>query len=174
MTDFPNDPISRIEWRLASSLEANAWNPNRVFTPELKLLERSLQLTGWVQPILISADGLIIDGFHRHRLAQDSKALMAKYGGMVPCAVLQVDRPQAMLLTVRMNRAKGTHVAVLMSQLIHELIDVHNYEPQELAVELGATLDEIALLHQDGVFKAKGIDKWAYSPAWYPEEVAKR
>lgn len=174
MTAFPNDPISNIEWRLASSLLANDYNPNRVFGPELQLLERSIMLTGWVQPILIrKAEPDIIDGFHRHRLAQDSKPMLARYGGMVPCAVLDVTRPEAMLLTVRMNRAKGTHVAVLMSKLVRELIDEHHYDPQELCAEMGATLDEIALLHQEGVFKMKQIDQWAYSPAWYPAEVTK-
>lgn len=171
---FPDDPISKIEWQPAADLVANGWNPNRVFGPELQLLERSILLQGWVQPILVSrADRLIIDGFHRHRLAQDSKPLMEKYAGMVPCAVLDVTRPEAMLLTVRMNRAKGTHVAVLMSKLVRELIDEHHYDPQELCAEMGATLDEIALLHQEGVFKMKQIDQWAYSPAWYPEEVAR-
>lgn len=173
--DTGKDPISNIEWRDAATLVANDYNPNRVFSPEMKLLERSILLTGYVQPILVrKAEPDIIDGFHRHRLAQDSKALKARYGGMVPCAVLDVTRPQAMLLTVRMNRAKGTHVAVLMSNLVRELIDVHHYDPQELCAELGATMDEIALLHQESVFQLKGIDKWAWSPAWYPAEVAKR
>jgi len=78
------DPINRIEWRDAASLEANNWNPNVVFTPELRLLERSILLTGWTQPILITADGLIIDGFHRVRLALDSRAILERYGGKLP------------------------------------------------------------------------------------------
>jgi ParB-like nuclease family protein len=104
-----NDPVDNIEWRLASSLNANDYNPNVVFSPELRLLELSLVRTGWVQPILITrADATIIDGFHRVRLAQDSKPLMAKYQGMVPCAVLAIERADAMMLTIRMNRAKGS------------------------------------------------------------------
>lgn len=170
---FDKDPISRIEWRLASSLNANQWNPNVVFGPELKLLERSIVLTGWVQPILIIEDGTIIDGFHRHRLAQESKTLLERYQGKVPCAVLKVDRPTAMVLTIRMNRAKGTHVAARMSEIVRELVDVHMYDPQEIAAEIGATKDEVELLMQDGVFKAKNIDGWKYSPAWYPAEVRK-
>ena len=59
------DPINNIQWILASDLNGNDYNPNVVFTPELKLLERSLLKTGWVQPILISKDKIIIDGFHR-------------------------------------------------------------------------------------------------------------
>jgi ParB-like chromosome segregation protein Spo0J len=166
-----NDPIANIEWREASSLNANDYNPNVVFTPELRLLERSILLAGWVQPILITKDGTIIDGFHRARLAQDSPALRKRYDGKVPCAVIDVPRDKAMILTIRMNRAKGSHVAVRMSEIVRELIDVHHCDPQEVAIEIGATKDEIDLLHQDGVFKMKNIEAWRYSKSWYPKEV---
>ena len=167
------DPIERIEWRLATSLDANDYNPNVVMNQELKLLERSLLLTGWVQPVLINRDGLIIDGFHRTMLSRDSDAVKARWGGKVPCAVLDIDRGQAMVMTIRMNRAKGTHVAVRMSLIVRELIDVHHYDPQEVAIEIGATADEVELLRQDGVFKSKDIENYRYGKAWYPKEVAK-
>ncbi len=164
------DPISNIEWRLAASLKANEYNPNVVHSPEMKLLERSILMTGWVQPILIAADGTIIDGFHRATLARSSPALLEAYSGRVPCAVLQVDRPQAMILTIRMNRAKGTHVAVRMSEIVHELVQQHGLTRAAIALELGATLAEVDLLLQDGVFKAKKIAQHQYSKAWYPRE----
>ncbi len=168
-----NDPIANIEWRDAESLNANDYNPNVVFTPELRLLERSILLTGWVQPILITADGTIIDGFHRAMLSRDSIALKKRYEGKVPCAVLDVPRHKSMILTIRMNRAKGTHVAVRMSEIVRELIDVHHCDPQELSIELGATKVEIDLLYQEGVFKMKNIADCRYSKAWYPAERAK-
>ena len=34
-------PIDKIEWLPASDLIANSYNPNVVFTPEMKLLELS-------------------------------------------------------------------------------------------------------------------------------------
>lgn len=167
---FPNDPISRIEWRDAATLDANDYNPNFVFSPELRLLEHSLLTTGWVQPILIDPERRIIDGFHRARLARDSAAMIARYDRLVPCATLMVDRPQAMLLTIRMNRAKGTHTAVKMSAIIRELLDVHGLSPAAVAEAIGATAAEVDLLHQDGVFAAKKIPEHRYSKAWYPAE----
>ena len=165
------DPIGRIEWRLAASLQANDYNPNAVHVPEMRLLERSILMTGWVQPILIAIDGTIIDGFHRATLARTSQALLERYSGRVPCAVLDVDRPRAMMLTIRMNRAKGTHVAVRMSEIVHELVQQHGCLPQEIAQEIGATMAEVDLLLQDGVFKAKKIADHQYSRAWYPRET---
>jgi ParB-like chromosome segregation protein Spo0J len=165
------DPICNIEWRDAAALNANDYNPNIVFTPELRLLERSILLTGWIQPILCTKDGTIIDGFHRVRLAIESAALRKRYAGKVPCAVIDVPRDKAMVLTIRMNRAKGSHVAVRMSEIVHELINVHHCDPQEVAIEIGATKDEIDLLYQDGVFKKKDIENYRYGRAWYPKEV---
>jgi ParB-like chromosome segregation protein Spo0J len=166
-----NDPISRIEWRDASSLNANEYNPNIVFTPELRLLERSILKTGWVQPVLITQDGTIIDGFHRHRLAQDSAKLREKYGGKVPCAVMDISPQEAMIVTIRMNRAKGTHVAVRMSEIVRTLIDQMGVLPEELAQDIGATKAEIDLLYQEGVFKMKNIKDYKYSKAWVPSDT---
>jgi ParB-like chromosome segregation protein Spo0J len=145
--------------------------PNVVFTPELRLLERSILLTGWVQPCLVMPDGTIIDGFHRVMLSRESAALREPYAGQVPCAVIDVPRDKAMILTIRMNRAKGSHVAVRMSEIVRELIDVHHCDPQEVGIEIGATKDEVDLLYQDGVFKMKNIENWRYSKSWYPKEV---
>jgi ParB-like chromosome segregation protein Spo0J len=168
------DPLDHIQWVDAAVLNANAWNPNRVHKAELRLLARSMLKTGWIQPVLANPDGLIIDGFHRWRLSQDNKTVKERWGGRVPVAVLDVDRPSAMVMTIRINRAKGTHVAVSMSEIVRELIAEHQYDPQQIAEEIGATLDEVRLLAQDGVFAIKGIADWAYSQAWYPAEDGRK
>lgn len=170
---FEKDPISHIEWLDAASLMANDYNPNIVFNPELKALEKNILAIGWVQPVITTKEKIIIDGFHRTMLSKESKALQKIYEGKVPCVVFDVPRDEAMILTVRMNRAKGSHVAVRMSEMIKELIDEHKWEVEPLAKELGATKKEIDLLYQDGVFKFRNIDKYKYSKAWYPQYETK-
>lgn len=170
---YNNDPISNIEWLKADSLEANDYNPNVVFSPELKALEKNILAIGWVQPVICSKDKVIIDGFHRTMLSRESKKLQEKYDGHVPCVVFDVPRDMAMILTVRMNRAKGSHVAVRMSEMVKELIDTHKWDSQDLAKELGATKKEIDLLYQDGVFKFRNIKNYKYSKAWYPQYADK-
>lgn len=166
-----SDPIDNISWVASSDLRANAWNPNRVHRAELRLLEHSLLTTGWIQPILVNKGLLIIDGFHRWRLSQDSKAIIARWDGKVPVATLDVSDAEAMLITVRINRAKGTHVGIEMSRLVHDLLHVHSYTREQIAKGIGATKDEVDLLAQDDVFTALNISSWAYSKAWYPERV---
>ena len=161
-----NDPIDSIVWRDATELKANDYNPNMVFDQELKLLERSILSTGWVQPVLIDKDDNIIDGFHRWRLSQDSPRLRDRWKGQVPTAKLDVGRHTAMFMTVRMNRAKGTHSAVQMRDMVRELIDTHHCDRAEVAAQIGGTLDEVDLLYQANIFKAKGLDNYRYSQAW--------
>jgi ParB-like chromosome segregation protein Spo0J len=164
------DPVDKVEWVEAKTLQGNNWNPNVVFNQELRLLERSILRTGWVQPILVSVAGTIIDGFHRWRLALESQPLLEKYAGKVPVCRLDVSEDVAMLLTVRMNRAKGTHVAVRMSGLVRQLVDDHGYTLEEIAREIGGTVDEAKLLYEDSIFKARNLSAYRYSKAWVPAE----
>jgi ParB-like chromosome segregation protein Spo0J len=163
------DPIDRIEWVAAERLEPNLYNPNVVHVQELGLLETSILKTGWVQPILAQrADNVIIDGFHRWTLATKSARLMKRYGGLVPVAFLDVPLAEAMMLTIRVNRANGTHCALRMSAIVHALLNEHGCSAQEIAANIGASHDEVELLAQDGIFKAKKLDKAPYSKAWVP------
>lgn len=173
-TPMGGNPLQHLQWVPATQLDANGWNPNRVHKAELRLLKHSLLTTGWIQPLLVNPDGLIIDGFHRWGLVTEDPDIQQARGTEVPVAVLDLTRPEAMLTTIRINRAKGSHVATFMSAIVRELLADHGYDPQHIAREIGATRDEVNLLAQDGVFAIKGIADWAYSPAWYPAEDGKR
>lgn len=166
-----NEPIENVQWLDGNELKANSYNPNNVFSPELRLLELNILKLGWVQPVMVSRDMVIIDGFHRWMLTMNSEALKAKYKGCLPCVILDVDRAQAMILTVRMNRAKGSHIACRMADLVKELVNDLKVPIPRLVEELGATADEIELLLQDNVFKAKDVKTLSFSKAWYPVEV---
>ena len=163
-----NEPIDNVQWLPTGDLKANHYNPNVVMNQELRLLEFSILETGWIQPILVSKDLIIIDGFHRWALSADSKKLQKKYGGEVPCAILDVEPWEAMLLTVRINRAKGSHVAVRMSDLIKAVIDEHGIDPKVVAKHIGAKAAEVELLYEDSIFKARNLANHKYSKAWEP------
>lgn len=170
MSEGAKEPIDRIVWQNADDLTANNYNPNVVFSPENKLLELSILSAGWTQPIIVSRDNIIIDGFHRWMLSRTSPAMRARYGGRVPTVVMDLDRAGAICMTIRMNRARGTHIAVRMSDAVHELVNGHGMTKEQIAVQIGATLDEVELLYQDNVFKARNLAKAPYSRAWYPVE----
>jgi len=167
------DPIDRVVWMPADDLSANNYNPNIVFTPELRLLETSLLRSGWIQPILATREDVIVDGFHRWMLSRTSARLREVYRGMVPVAVLDLTRAEAIMLTVRINRAKGSHTALKMADLVKELVNQHGLDFQEIATGIGAAADEIELLMQESVFTDRNLKDYRYSKAWYPIEDGK-
>lgn len=174
MNVFDEQPISKIQWKLASELDPNDYNPNRVLTQEFKILVLNILRFGWIQPILINKNNIIIDGFHRWKLAQESPELYKKYSGRVPCVVMDLNDREAMLLTIRMNRAKGVHEASSMAKIAKRLIQDYNMTPNNLRTELGMSSREVELLLSDTVFEIKNIDEWQYSKAWYPYEDGKK
>ncbi len=161
-------PIDRVQWIEVSQLRANDYNPNVVFNKELDLLEFSLFVNGWIQPILTTQDFIIIDGFHRYSLAKRSKKLIDKYGTKVPVVILELSEAERMLLTIRINRAKGSHVALKMSEIVKKLIEL-GLSVKNIMDGIGATKDEIDLLLMDDVFQALDIQNHKYSKAWYPK-----
>lgn len=171
MSLFAQEPIMNIQWEDAQLLRPNGWNPNVVFTPELRLLEHSILTTGWVQPVLINSKSLIIDGFHRWTLSMKSDPIKARYRGQVPCCILPLNDPQAMMLTVRINRAKGQHAAVRMSDLVMALVHDHGYSKAAVAKGIGASMDEVELLLCPDVFVARDLKNAPYSRAWVPRET---
>lgn len=98
----------------------------------------------------------------------ESKALQAKYAGLVPCAVLELSDPEAMLVTVRINRAKGVHVALRMSDLVTTLLGKYGYTVEQIAHGIGASVKEVELLKTPDVFEYRKLKDAPYSKAWVP------
>jgi len=134
---------------------------------ELQLLALSIQKQGWVQPVLITKDGTIIDGFHRSQVAK-------QMGWEVPCAVLALTEPERMLLTVRINRAKGTHVAFKMADMVKALVKEHGVSIETLCKEIGASREEINLLMLEDVFEKFDVKNHTYNQAQIPGKSAAR
>ena len=163
---YKQDPISNVKWISVDELDANDYNPNVVLNQELRLLEFSLLKNGWIQPILVSKDNIIIDGYHRSFLSRTSKKVREKYDSKVPCVVMDITEAERMLLTIRINRAKGNHVAIKMHEIITELVDKHKLTFEEIMEGIGCTKQEVELLYKKGVFDALNIKEHKYSKAW--------
>jgi ParB-like chromosome segregation protein Spo0J len=187
--ELSEHPISNIQWVKVSALQANDYNPNVVVSPEFKLLKFSLLKQGWLQPILVCKkvvnsedipqdNGLtvvaetvvyeIIDGFHRATLAKTDKDVAAMTGGLVPVCVMDLTEADRKMLTIRINRAKGSHVAVKMHDIIVSLINDHGLSIKDVCQGIGADKSEVELLLTDNVFKKLDIENTPYSRAWEP------
>ena len=163
-------PIEMVEWVDASCLNANDYNPNVVMNKELELLSFSLLTNGWIQPILVSRDNTIIDGYHRWFLSMNDKRVRAMTNGKVPVVKLDIDEAERKLLTIRINRAKGVHQAFKMHEIIASLVNQHGLSIDHICKSIGADRAEIELLLKENVFKVLDIENHKYSKAWVAAE----
>lgn len=168
--EFTKEPLNNIEWVAADSLIANDYNPNVVMDAEMKLLKYSIIKNGWIQPILINGDpGTIIDGFHRNWLARNDLDIKKAYAGKCPVVRFDLTEPERMLLTIRINRAKGSHVAFKMHECITTVVKKYNYSKPRVANAIGATVQEVELLLKQDVFAKLNTANHKYSAAWIPK-----
>jgi ParB-like chromosome segregation protein Spo0J len=163
-------PINAVLWCKVEDLKANNYNPNHVLKQEMQLLLHSILRNGWLQPIIINKDKTIIDGYHRASLVKTNKKLYQLTDGHIPIVQLNLDEVECKLLTIRINRAKGTHTAYKMHEVIKELYTEHHLSINTIAKEIGANKEEIELLIHDNIFQKEQFnDESLYSQAWIPK-----
>lgn len=164
-----NQPIDNIKWVDVNLLRANDYNPNVVLTQELNLLKFSLLRQGWIQPVLaLLNDNQIIDGYHRWWLCSNDKEVSAMTNGKVPVVYFDMDEAKRMCLTIRINRAKGNHIALKMHEIVYKLHNTYSMSIDEIGKEIGANKKEVELLLAEGVFAVKNIKEYQFSKAWKP------
>lgn len=151
---FSKEPVDCVVWIPAEKVSANDYNPNTVAPPEMRLLELSIEADGYTQPIVTwdRIDGTyeVVDGFHRNRVGQESKAVRARIKGYLPLTVINPDRQDRndrIAATIRHNRARGKHQVQAMSDIVIEL-KRRNWTDEKIGNELGMDPDEVLRLCQ--------------------------
>ncbi len=150
VSPFAAEPVDCIQWVPADSVVANEYNPNKVASPEMQLLYKSIKADGFTQPIVtFPSDSIkiVVDGFHRNRVGREKADIRDRLRGHLP--VVEIDKPlhERMASTIRHNRARGKHQVDLMSEMIVKLTGLGRSDIQ-IAKELGLTADELIRLKQ--------------------------
>lgn len=160
-------PLDNIEWVDPKMLHANNYNPNHVFTPEMRLLKISILEDGWTQPIVARKDGEIIDGFHRWTLGSKDADIIAVSGGKVPVVRIEnTNEAKQMMSTIRHNRARGQHGILKMADIVRRLKDL-GYDEQEIVVKLQMEDEEVErLISTKASPENKGMD--SFGRGWVP------
>jgi len=154
-----------------NSIKPAPWRVNYVLKPDMQLLKISMIEYGWLQPIIVQeSTGEIIDGFHRWLVAQD-KDFWKKYGDDVPVIYRDVDNIDAMIMHVRLNRARGDIFAKPFSKLIRTIVVSDKYSTDDVADMLNMSADEFDLMVTGGLLKQRKIPQHQYSKAWVPIEA---
>lgn len=160
-----NQPIDSCHWVNRELLKANDYNPNKVPRIEFELLATSIKEDGWTQPIVVTPEYEIIDGFHRWTVSGlDEIGPMTDY--QVPVVIRQgATLEDRKISTIRHNRARGAHYVEQMARLIHEMREV--LPDEEIARRLGMEQEEIERLSQFGNMAERG-SKDELSKGWIP------
>ena len=164
-------PVDLIRWVEPAELRANDYNPNQVFSPEMRLLELSIAEDGWTQPIVARPDLEIVDGFHRYTIAGKSKRVQQATGGLVPIAPLEpADAAHQRMSTIRHNRARGKHHVVKMASIVGDLA-AEGLSDEEIGRRLQMDKEEVSRLKDRGSM----IDRHGgeFGKGWTPGVAAK-
>lgn len=165
-------PVDLVLWVPADTVEANAYNPNSVAPPELRLLEHSIASDGYTQPVVSwvrpdSGGRETVDGYHRGLVGRTSEAVKAKTQGYLPVTTLSEDRTSEndrKASTIRHNRARGVHQVGAMSEIVRDLA-LRNWTDKRISKELGMGPDEVLRLKQITGLEALFGDE-EFSEAW--------
>lgn len=144
-------PVYKIRRVPLDQIRSNAYNPNSVAPPEMKLLYQSIKEDGYTMPIVCYKleDGTyeIVDGFHRCQIMKTYRDIYEREGGMMPVAVIDKPLGNRMASTIRHNRARGSHNIALMTNIIQELTEAGMSDAWILK-NLGMDAEELLRLKQ--------------------------
>lgn len=147
-----SSPVYNVKRIHIDKIRANAYNPNSVAPPEMKLLETSIWEDGYTMPVVcyyVPEDDVyeIVDGYHRYTTLKTSKRIYDREQGMLPIVVIEKDISNRMASTIRHNRARGSHSVELMSNIVAELVEA-GMSDQWILRHIGMDKDELLRLKQ--------------------------
>ena len=169
-----NSPVYNIKAVPLDKIRANAYNPNSVAPPEMKLLELSIWEDGYTMPVVcyhLEDEDVyeIVDGYHRYTIMLNSSRIREREGGMLPVSVIDKDMNNRMASTIRHNRARGTHSIELMQNIVSELVQ-SGMSDAWILKHIGMDADELLRLKQISGLAALFQDT-CFSKAWAKDEA---
>jgi ParB-like chromosome segregation protein Spo0J len=167
-------PVYNVQRVHESKIRANAYNPNAVAPPEMKLLELSIWEDGYTMPIVCYYSQIddtyeIVDGYHRYTTLKTSKRIYDREEGYLPVVVIDKDISNRMASTIRHNRARGSHSIELMSNIVEDLLNAGMSDGWILK-HIGMDKDELLRLKQITGVAALFKDT-EFSTAWNTEQI---
>ena len=162
-------PVYNVRPVPVDKIRANAYNPNTVAPPEMKLLYKSILEDGYTMPIVcyyIPDEDVyeIVDGYHRYRVMVEHKDIYEREGGCMPVVVIDKDLSNRMASTIRHNRARGSHSIELMTNIVADLVD-SGMSDAWIMKNIGMDAEELLRLKQISGLAALFKDK-DFSHAW--------
>lgn len=148
------------------------WRAVHVLKPDLRLLTESIRDYGLISPIVVQKKtNHIIDGYHRWLACVNDKNIQRSLAGIVPVLVVDVDNIDAMVMHVRLNRARGQLVAKYMSSIVRDIAISKKYSLKEIEELFNMNMLELDLMLDGSLLKMRKVKEHTYSKAWVPIEA---
>ena len=147
------------------------WRATYMFKPEMRLLADSLADYGFTSPVVARVDGTIIDGFSRWVVAQSDARLRKKFNGLIPVLYVDCDEAEAMIMHVRLNRARGQAIAKQLSRLLKRVARTGKWSDDDIQAAVRMSNDEYDTLIDGSLVKLRALKEHEYSKAWVPVEA---
>ena len=167
-------PVYNVIAVPVEKIHANAYNPNHVAPPEMKLLYKSILEDGYTMPIVCyripgTDEYEIVDGYHRYTVMLTHKDIYERENGMLPVSVIDKPISDRMASTIRHNRARGSHDIDLMCNIVAELTN-SGMSDAWIMKNIGMDAEELLRLKQlTGLQELfKDTD---FSQAWEPGDA---
>lgn len=162
-------PVYNVRAVPVEKIRANAYNPNTVAPPEMKLLYKSILEDGYTMPIVcyyIPDDDVyeIVDGYHRYRVMMEHKDIYERENGRMPVVVIDKDLSNRMASTIRHNRARGSHSIELMTNIVADLVE-SGMSDAWIMKNIGMSAEELLRFKQISGLASLFKDK-EFSHAW--------
>lgn len=162
-------PVYGVQAIPIEKIHANAYNPNVVAPPEMKLLYKSILEDGYTQPVVCykipeTDEFEIVDGYHRYLTMKEHKDIYEREGGKLPVVVIEGDLSHRMASTIRHNRARGSHSIELMTKIVQELVE-SGMSDAWIMKNIGMDAEELLRLKQLSGLAALFKDR-DFSKAW--------
>lgn len=163
MTPSYTSPVYNVRAVPIDKIRANAYNPNIVAPPEMRLLELSIWEDGYTSPCVCYYDRAndtyeLVDGYHRYLVMKTSPRIYERERGLLPVVVIDKDLSNRMASTIRHNRARGTHSVELMTNIVTELKQAGMTDAW-IMKNIGMDRDELLRLKQLSGLAALFADK---------------
>jgi len=97
------------------SIKPNEYNPNEMRDTVYQFLKKSIKKRGFLDPVIVNKNGVIIDGEHRH------KALKELGATEVEVKVLDISDEECKAETINFNLTKGTFDLDKLGEILLEL-----------------------------------------------------
>jgi hypothetical protein len=161
-----------IEYVEPSVLSVPEWRATYVLRPEMLVISASLSQFGFIEPIHARlSTGEIINGSERYLLATNIPAILEKTNGKIPVVFHDVDKIDAMMMHIRLNRGHSHVLSPKVSEIVRTVKRSGKYGISIFQDMLCMRSEELSLMLDGSLFKVRKIKEHNYARAWVPIEA---